>query len=136
MSVLLSSFELYAHVDVAGNMTIFVNGLELDIELPARFNQGLLTYEPYMPEYGQVITIQQQPFRLAFVAVKQLSDKVTGFNRGHFEMRADLLSPAKSGAKGILGGTLGLKVGEQASREAAVFEIPSLSTKVQAVQAA
>ena len=132
VSVLLDSFELYAHADAAGNMTIFMNGLELDIELPARFNRGLISYEPYAPEYGQVLTIHQQPFKLAIVAVKQFSDEVSGYNRGHFDLHAKFDASSPSQAGGLLGQTLALKTGEQANADATAFEVPSLSHRATA----
>ena len=124
---MMPALKVLASVDKAGNCTFSVNGKSIDNEKAASLQDGMLTYEPYAPDLGQVLTVRSPPFNLQIVAVKQFTDDVSGYNRGHFELHAQLVSKAHTRYSGVLGETLHKVFDAQADLDESRFEVPSLS---------
>ena len=106
-------------------MTYTVNGEASNIEVSSSFHDGQISYQPYEPDVGQVITVEHEPFVLSLVAVKQFTDNISGKNRGHFDIRAELTG-STSHLTGVLGATLGTS-SDDSSPEEASFEVPCLA---------
>ena len=103
-------------------MTFAVNGESVNIELPHSWSQ--VTYEPYAPGLGQVLTVTQTPFLLKIIAVKSFTDAVSGYNRGHLDVEAQITGPTASHVSGALGQTLNAYALSRTAE--ANFEVPSL----------
>ncbi len=129
MAVVSPSQLMIAFVDEAGNMTFTTNGLSHDIEVPASFEDGLVTYQPYEPGLGQVLTVNQSPLRLQLVAVKEFTDEISGHNRGHFDLRAELTGQPEPRFSGVLGDTLYKLADSELQMEESHYEVLTLSSK-------
>lgn len=110
------------HASEAGNLTFTLNGNEMDIASPWPAANNTFSYSPYTPGMGQVITILHDPFRFTIIAVKQFTDDISGYNRGHLDLSVDLTGPVVSPITGALGQTL---YGSKADDP--FFVIPSLT---------
>lgn len=121
LAVLLPALELVAQVSEAGNMTFTMGGAEVDIAAP--WAEGAVEYDPYRPDVGQAITISSSPFKITVVAVKQHTDKLSGYNRGHLDLSVELTGPVGSAVEGAMGQTL---YGSNKADESS-FQIPYLT---------
>ncbi len=123
VGISLPTLEVTAYVDEPGNMTVMVDGVGIDTKVPASWEQ--VSYEPFAPEYGQMLTVSSSPFSVKIVAVKAFTDEETGYNRGHFDVHAQITAPPTSEVSGVLGQTL--RGGDWATEEEVEFEVPFLS---------
>ncbi len=123
VGISLPTLEVIAYVDEPGYMTVVVNGNEIDTAVPASWEQ--VSYEPFRPEYGQTITVSSSPFSVNLVAVKAFTDEVTGYNRGHFDLHAQISGLPTSEVSGVLGQTL--RTAGWTNEREIDFEVPNLS---------
>ena len=125
--VLPPSFVIEAHIDLAGNMSLIVDGHTVDADTAQTFREGQVEYEPFVPGLGQQLVVEAKPFKVSVLAVKAYTDEATGYNRAHLDLRAEASSLPLIKPHGILGQTLELLPGDAVTLEEASFAIPTLT---------
>ena len=101
--VLPPNYVVEARIDQAGNMSLAVEGIFINAEKAQAFRKGQITYEPFVPDLGQQLTVEVAPFKVSILAVKAYTDKETGCNRAHLDLRAEASSLPLIKPHGILG---------------------------------